>query len=378
MNGDFATRDLWWEAREANVRHSRQNKAQRLLMNALFVVKTLSLPGRPVKTFQVPSALAARSNIVYFPDLNKYRRGHNLRVYIDAGCRAFMFRIGGPGRWLDGDWDYQLDLSYYEYLDQAHKLGVIDQSIGYIVHNPFELVTINGATGETVHTSLLDDWTSAGRMPKSWCYDHEVFKAFRSTGAEFYVSDTNMADYLAINTDNTYKKFRRTVAVYSSVLGVMKQRGFWAKHETYFSNINKPVTEGGAGAQRPLMCAWYPQNALFAEKVYSGVGGLGQDLLIPNGAQVSAYLWAGHQAQSWQVSDRVRFDGAPQGVDMNISLEDAATFYYNFGLTPPGSTTPPQDPPAEPGPQVTRAEFDALSVYAHNHTHPITIGGPTA
>lgn len=340
-------RDLWWEAREATRQRSQQSEAGRLLMEALFAMRTISLPGRPVKAYQVPTALAGREDVVWFPDFNKYRPGHDLKWYIDAGCKAFMFRIGGPGSWVDGAWNYTLDASYYAYLDQAHRYGVEKQTIGYIVHNAFELTTVNGATGEMPHTELLDEWTSGGRMPQAFCYDHEVFTAFRSTGAEFYVSDTNMADNLARNTLNTWQKFRRTVAIYSAVW-VMKSRGYWSRHDTYFTNINKPVEQGGEGAQRPLMLAWYPQNATFGEKTYSGVGPLGQDLLNPTPAQISAYLWTGYQAQSWQFTDRVRLAGAPQGVDFNISLEPSDRFYYNFGLVKPGTVEEPPDDPQDP------------------------------
>lgn len=355
------TRDLWWEAREANHKYGQQSEAGRLLMEALFAVKTVSLPGRAVQSYQAPTALAARSNVVWFCDLNKYRRGHDLKWYIDAGCKAFMFRIGGPGNWTEGAWNYQVDPSYYEYLNQAAKYGVMGQTIGYIVHNPFEVITVNGATGETVHTELIDEWTGGGMMTQAFCYDHEVYKAYRSTGAELFCSDPNMAGHLAENTLNTYRKFKRTVAIYSSVLGVMKQRGYWPYHDTYLTNINKPTSEGGEGAQRPLMLAWYPQNALFAEKTYAGMGYLGQDLLTPTPAQLSAYLWAGHQAQTWQFSDRVKVQGAPQGVDFNISLEDADTFYYNFGLVKPGTTTPPPDTDPETPPTNTDPDYATLN-----------------
>lgn len=368
----MANRDLWWEARNETHKRSQQNKAQRLLMEALFKLKTISFPGRSVQTYQVPTALVARDDVVWFPDLNKYRAGHDLQIYKDAGCKAIMLRIGGPGSWTDGAWNYTLDPSYYPYLEQVDKIGMIDQSIGYIVHNAFELTTINGATGETIHTELLDEWTSAGRMTKAFCFDHEVYKAYRSTGVEFYVSDPNMAGNLGVNTDNAWKKFRRTVSVYTATW-VMKQRGYWPYHETYFTNINKPVELGGVGVQRPLMEAWYPQNTLFGSKTYNNVTEIDADLIDPTPAQISAYLYAGYKANSHQFTDRIKVAGAPQGVDFNVSLEPSATFYYNFGLVAPGTTPPPPPPPDTGDPDLDELTQRVITLESQSTTNTAAI-----
>ncbi len=164
-------------------------------------------------------------------------------------------------------------------LEQADRYGGLGQTIGYIVANAFETWNINGATGETIHTELIDDWTAGGYMPAAFCYDHEIHECYTSTGAKITATAHNLKTSLAENTLNTWKKFKRVVSVYSAKWFMNLRADYWLEHDTYFHNINLPEAEGGAGVQRPLMMAWYAQNM---SKQYSNVSGVQADLLKPS------------------------------------------------------------------------------------------------
>lgn len=352
----YAARDLWWEARERTRRESEKRPGLGdKIRDALFKSVATSLPGRPVVYQMVPTALASRDDVVWFPDFNKYRI-RRLKPYIDAGCQALMLRIGGPRQWVQHDYRYEIDATYRSYLEEADRLGMLDRVIGYIVHNPFEGWTVNGATGETVHTELIDEWTSGGYMPKAFCYDHEVSTCWSSVGQKIIATAHNQVTSLAENTLNTYRKFKRTVAVYSAKWFMNLTPEYWTWHDTYFSNINKPEAQGGAGVQRPLMLAWYIQQA----QLFSNMAEVSQSLPVPTPEQVGKLLWVGYQAQSWQFTSTLQLRGAMPdgsddtvGVDMNVSLEPSATFYYNFGLTPDGQTDPPPPPPPPVDPDLS-------------------------
>lgn len=347
-------RDLWWEAREHSRRLAEQaeleakKRGEKTLANylrdLLFKAVTMSLPGRPAKTQLMPTAIAQRPDVVWFVDLNKYRV-RDLKPYIDAGCKAFVLRMGGPTQWVLGDHKWTIDATFRPYLEQAAKYRVTDQTIGYIVHSPFEDWSVNGATGETLHTELIDDWTAGGYMPRAFCYDHEVALCYRSTGAENWVTPVNLVTSLQENTQNTWKKYRRTVSIYTAVWFAKSRTGFWEQHDTYFYNVNKPESAGGPGTQRPLWLAWYGQTM---SKTYNNMGEVSADLFTPTPEQVGKFLYIGYQGNAWQFTSALKLAGDTVGVDMSISLDNAKTFYYNFGLVEPGSTPPPPPPPPPP------------------------------
>lgn len=341
---NFKTRDLWWEARQKSAKRYKG-------LVELSIAVSVSLRGRATKRVFNPSAIAQRPDVVLMPDLNKYRI-RDLKPYIDFGCKAFMFRMGGPGQWVDGDWKYTLDPTFRDYITQAYKYGVIDQTIGYIVHNPFEYWTENSVSHETVHTQLVDEWTQGGFMPKAFCYDHEVGTCYRSTGAPVTVTVPNLITSLATNTDNTYKKFKRTVSIYSANW-FMRNFG-WTEHDTYFHNVNLPTTVGGPGTQRPLMEAWYSK---ILSKIYPDITTLYNEMTVPTPEQVGAYLYCGYQADSWQFTDRLKVGTDSIGVDCSISLGNPEQFYYTFGLVQPGVT-----PPVPDTNYVLQEEYDANKI----------------
>jgi len=359
MAANIYERDLWAEAR-ARSRQGAYKGLRNTLQDSLFILKTISFPGKPAREFYTPTAIAQDDKVVWFVDLNKYRASYDLKTFIDAGCKAFMFRMGGPTRWVQGDWGYAIDASFRPYLEQADRYGVLGQTIGYIVANAFETWNINGATGETIHTELIDDWTAGGYMPAAFCYDHEIHECYTSTGAKITATAHNLKTSLAENTLNTWKKFKRVVSVYSAKWFMNLRADYWLEHDTYFHNINLPEAEGGAGVQRPLMMAWYAQNM---SKQYSNVSGVQADLLKPSPEQVGKYLYCGHQANSWQFTDRLKVGTDTVGVDGNRSLDDADTFYYHFGLVKPG-TTPDPGPDPNPNPQPGTVEQRLTNVEA--------------
>lgn len=339
---NFYERDLWQEARQKTA--APYKGMRNSIADLLFKLKTVSFPGAPTQTFHAPTAIAQRADVVWFPDLNKYRK-RALLPYKEAGCKALVFRMGGPVRWVQGNWGYARDETYRPYIEEASQIGMIDQTIGYIVHNPFEGWTTNTATGETVHTELVDEWTSGGYMPRAFCYDHEISKCWTSTGIEINCTAPNLVTSLAENTLNTYKKFKRTVSVYTAKWFANLTAGFWNEHNTYFYNINRPESLGGVGTQRPLWLAWYGQTM---SKEYTSMDQVAADLFVPSPEQVGNLLYIGWQANAWQFSSTVKLQGDSIGVDMNISLDPFKLFYYNFGLVEPGTVTPPPPDPEEP------------------------------
>src|SRR5512133_1831851 len=103
------TRDLWREARLKTRAKSQPGLLDRLK-------KAVSFAGRPTTTMM--EALPTRSDAVWVIDLSKYEP-RDLKPYIDAGVKAFMFRMGGPTKWLQGVWKYAIDATYRPNIEQA-------------------------------------------------------------------------------------------------------------------------------------------------------------------------------------------------------------------------------------------------------------------
>lgn len=339
--------DLWWDARNSY----KPNQVIELAKNVM-----MSLPGQPTK--QVFAALAlGRENAALAIDLNKYRTNRNLQVYKDAGVDIFILRIGGPGAWVDGAWQYTQDVTYRPYLEECDRIGVLDRTIGYIVHNPFESWSENGATGETIHTELIDDWTSGGYMPKAFAYDHEVATCWRGA-TEITCTPINLVRSLQENTANTYRKFRRMVGIYTARWFINKYA--LSEHITYLDNINKPESMGGAGKQRPMWYAWYAQTF---SKTYTNLQDSLSDLLVPTTDQTNKLLQCGSYslADLWQFTATLKLAGGMNGggndtvgVDASVSLgtlsEVCAAFGLGTGVTPPPDPDP--DPEPEPDPEL--------------------------
>jgi hypothetical protein len=334
--------DFWWQARQKTA------KMQSSLMARTVAFAAVSFPRAPTRASFAVQMLGDRSLAVIMPDFNKYRVGRDLRVFVDAGADAFMFRMGGPLQWNTANFMYTMDPSWRPYMEAADRIGFLDKTIGYIVHNPFELFTINGATGETVHTSLIDDWTTGGYMPRAFVYDHEVKTAWQG-GVQITATNYNLVRSLEVNTQNTWEKFRRRVGIYSARWFINSSGKL--EHETYFYNVNRPASDGGVGIQRPLILAWYPQT--FTSE-YQSLEAATAQLLVPTASQTSSYLWSGVEASAWQFSDRVKLPGDATGVDMSISLVPRAEFFNQFGLLEDGSG--PAEPPPPP---VADAELTA-------------------
>lgn len=361
----IADRDIWWEARNSH-------RPNRLMEIGREVIQ--SLPGRPARSMFVGarSILGAADKALAI-DLNKYRSGRNLKAYQDAGVDCFILRIGGPTQWVEGAWNYQIDATYKPYLEQLDKLGMLGSTIGYIVHNPFEETSINGATGETMHTELIDDWTSGGWMSQAFVYDHEVNTCWRGS-TKITATAPNLVKSLNINTDNTWKKFKRMVGIYTARWFINATS--LTEHTTYLDNINRP----DVGKQRPMWYAWYAQT--YAEQ-YTNLRDSLTKLIDPTVAQINSLLQCGSYslADLWQYTYTLKLTGDDIGVDANVSLGTKAQFFDAFGLKTEVTPPPPPPPPPPSGDYVTRAEFDALVAevdtrldWLDKHTH--TTGGP--
>jgi hypothetical protein len=333
-------RDLW---REARLRTQKESKPG-FWANLLFKVQTVSLRGRPVVQSILPTAIAQRNDVVWFPDLNKYNP-YSIKPYLDAGCKAIMGRIGGPASWTMDNWNYQLDATWKPLMEEADKYGVLGQVIGYWVHNAFEYRTLDAA-GNTIQTNQIDRMTSGGYMPKALCLDHEISKCWLGTGAEFPLTAWNAIESLRVNAANIQKKFnKKTMPVYSAIWYMHQTAEYWDYHYNHFYNSNRPVDEGGVGITRPLMLAWYPG---VKSTVYTSMTDVANDLVIPSSDQIGKYLYCGFQGNSWQFTDRLNIGG--KTCDFNVSLDPSGTFFDVFGLAKPGVVPPTPDPIPDPIP----------------------------
>jgi hypothetical protein len=317
-------RDLWWEARQRTARESKSFSS--IVRNTV-----VSLPGSPTKvTFAALGSLGReKSGIVI--DLNKYRAGRDLQKYIDAGVDAFALRIGGPLQWAMNEWRYTEDPTFRPYMEQCDKLGVLNQTIGYILHNPFELWVNDYNT----HIDLINEWTGGGYMPAALALDHEVAQCWQG-GQKITASAHNLVGSLSKVTDLMTRRFKKKVAIYTARWFVNTY--YRVEHEVFLDNINRPEI----GKNRLAWMAWYPQvfpeNADFQKVI--------EQLLVPSGTQLANLLQIGSHtsADLWQFSDRVKLPGDPTGVDCNVTMGSLDQFRAAFGLGAASVPEPEPDP----------------------------------
>ena len=342
-------RDLWWEARRQSVEEIEVD---------------------PEVTYGMLSfAIEEKRAIV--ADLNLYRPGVNLKALIDRGVTHFILRIGGPRSWVEGNWRYEEDPTYRVYWNELKKLGIdpTKQVIGYVIHNAFEDFRL----ARTVHTDLINQWTSGGYMPAAIVFDHEVAKCWRN-GAEITCTPPNLVDSLKANTAQAWNVFRKPIGIYTA-RWFINSYGY-AQHEAYFDQVNRPE----AGKQRPMWYAWVPQSSL-GSTVWEQAEDCTNKLLIPTGDQTGKYLQCGSYSvyDLWQFLFSFRTPemvGANQpGIDISISRGTVAEFEAAFGLTAGSAPDPEPDP--EPDPDTTLAakvallerDLAALKAVYLKHTH---------
>lgn len=289
-------------------------------------------------------------------DLNKYRPDRNLKEYLDAGVDGFIFRIGGPEQWIEGNFRYREDPTWRPYMEQADKLGIPRDRIGgYIVHNASE----DWRLEHDVHIDLLNQWTSGGYMPGYLMLDHEVNYYYRGS-EKIIVTPYNMVNSLQSVMTKMYKKFRKATLLYSA-------RWFYnsaglAEHTTLLDNVNGPST----GKQWPMVYAWYLTQ--YATKTYTNLRKAIEDLPIPTGDQVGAYLQCGSYSlwDLWQFTDRLKLGADKQGVDANVTRMPIDEFWKLVGAkVGPVEPLPEPEPQPDPDPvggaeYVKRTEYDVL------------------
>jgi hypothetical protein len=273
-------------------------------------------------------------------DLNKYRV-RDLKPYIDAGVDGFIFRIGGPAQWLDGNWKYTEDPTWRDYLQQADKYGIPRDRIGgYIIHNPFE----DWRLENDVHIDLLNQWTSGGYQPGYYILDHEINYYWRNN-QKILVTPTNLVGSMAAVMDKMWKKFRRPVMLYTA-RWFIDQNGP-AEHITRLDNVNGPAT----GKQWQMWYAWY--LTLFDTKTYTDARQAITDLPIPSGDNVGRLLQCGSYSQwdLWQFTAKLKIGADKVGVDASVTVGTADAYWRAVGAkvgTTPEPPTPPQPEPEQP------------------------------
>lgn len=336
---DYA-RDLWWEARQKTALMSQPAAAA-----ALFKTISRSLPGAPTKAVSIAAATLGRDKAGLIIDLNKYRAGKNLKEYVEVhGVDGFILRLGGPNRWVAGNWEYTEDPTYRPYLEEIDRLGMREKTVGYIIHNAFE----NWQTDYqyNTHVDLVNQWTSGGYMPAALNVDHEVATCWMN-GKETTITAYNLVKSLEAALTGLYKKFRKPVSVYTA-RWFMDKYGK-TEHETFFDNINKPESLGGPGKQYPLWAAWYPQSFKPLARMEDAL----QSLLVPTGDQRGKFLAIG----SYTVADLWQFTSNLNGVDANVTMGSLDDYWKAFGLNAATIPTPEPDPDPDPVPS---EELEAL------------------
>jgi len=281
-------------------------------------------------------------------DLNKYRPGRDLKRYLDAGVDGFIFRIGGPTQWVEGNWRYAEDPTWRPYMDQAKALGIQDRVGGYIVHNPFEDWRLQGVVSN-VHLNLLNQWTSGGYMPGYFILDHEINYCWRGN-QKIIVTVPNLVASLASVTDQIYKQWRKMVMIYTG-RWFIDQNGP-VEHATYLDNINRPET--GKQRPRPMWYAWY--LTMFGSKTYTNLRQAITDIPTPTGDAFGKYLQCGSYsgADLWQFTDRLKLGNDVEGVDASVTWGTLEEYWRAVGV----STSPEPEPEPEP-PPVDLSEINA-------------------
>ena len=324
--------DLWWESRQRTAAEGKPVLLKRL------VTRGLSLAGRPTQRLSVASLTTGREKSGIVIDLNKYRPDRNLQKFVDAGVDAFALRMGGPGMWAMNNWRYTEDPTFRPYMEQLDKLGLLGRSIGYIIHNPFEI----WKTTDDTHINLINQWTSGGYMPAHLTLDHEVSECWQN-GTKIGITGYNLVGSMDAITAKMIQRFKRPVSIYSARWFLNK---FGPEHTVYFDNVNRPEL----GMTRRLWLAWYPQAF---SKEYPDFQVSLQELLSPNGTQRASYLYMGNYtgADLWQFSDRIKLPGDVTGVDCNVTMGTLAEFLTAFGMSaappiviPPVIVVPPVVP----------------------------------
>jgi hypothetical protein len=293
-------------------------------------------------------------------DLNRYRV-RELKAYLDAGVDGFIFRIGGPSQWVEGDYRYKEDETWRPYLEQADKCGVPRDRIGgYIVHNPFE----DWRLAQDIHLDCLNQWTSGGYQPGYYILDHEIATCWRGA-SKITATPYNVVASLNAVTDKIAKQTRRPVMIYTARWFTNSNGP--AEHVTFLDNINRPEV----GKQRLLWYAWYLTQ--YDTKTYASARQAISDLPTPTGDQVGKLLQCGSYSlwDLWQFTAKLKITGDAQGVDASVTRLSADAFWAQVGA----STGPePEQPPVVNPEYVTRAEWQAFMERYEAHTH--TTGGP--
>jgi hypothetical protein len=349
---DDAKLDLWWQARE----HSRKVNRLYRTFNPV-VVKVMSFAGKPVRP--VLSALALgrdRSKVTLAIDLNKYREPQVARVeeYRDAGVDLFIGRMGGPTRWVDGQWNYAEDKTWRMMLENLAKIGIEPvQTVGYGVQNPF----IGGESNYTDDhfSTYLNQWGQGGADPGAYMCDTEVNTCWRN-GVEITQTPVNMIRSLANDTEKVWQRFKKICGIYSG-------KWFFNKvgldhYVTYFDNINR------GEMRRPVWLAWLPQTI---NREFTNLEEILDILIVPTESQKNAYLRIGStEALLWQFLFNLRLPGDSVGVDASVSLlpKEDVLKALNMGTQP----EPPKPPEPEPEPDnALTARVEVLEALAGQH-----------
>jgi hypothetical protein len=325
--------DQWLEAR-------RKTASVRPSVRELIRLTTMSLPGAPTKQSFATLSLG-RGDSGIFVDLNKWRPGRDLQKFVDAGVDGFILRIGGPLQWAEGNWRYTEDPTFRPYMEAVNKIGMLNNTMGYVIHNPFEIWQQEYNT----HVDLINQWTGGGYMPRALMLDHEVATCWRGA-TKITCVPSNLVNSLATTVDKMKKAFKRVVGVYTANWFVSANAP--TEHTTYFDNINRPEL----GKTVKLWMAWYPQT--FSVE-YPDFQKAIETLLVPNGTQNAKYLNIGSHssAELWQFTDRLKLPGDSTGVDVNVTMQSLDAFRAAFGLGQP-APEPEPDPKHDYAPEIQK------------------------
>jgi hypothetical protein len=285
-------------------------------------------------------------------DLNHWRK-RDLKPLVDAGVDGFIFRIGGPAQWVDGNYRYTEDVTWRSYMEQADKLGIPRDRIGgYIVHNPFE----DWRLANDVHIDLLNQWTGGGFMPGYLILDHEINYTWRGSN-KIIATPYNIVSSMAAVMDKMYKTFRRPVMLYTARWFIDSNGP--AEHVTRLDN------ENGQSKRWAMWYAWYLNQ--YTNKTYTNARQAITDLPNPTGDQVAKLLQCGSYSlwDLWQFTSCLKIGADTTGVDANVTRLPADDYWRSVGAKV-GGTPPPDEPPPPPPPppgDIAKLyeQFDALA-----------------